>query len=42
VKRDFEGKGLSLEIRGLDKHVSVSGHPNAARIRPTSELASHH
>jgi MFS superfamily sulfate permease-like transporter len=33
LKRDFADKGLTLELRGLDQHLSLSDHPTAARRR---------
>lgn len=31
LKRDFTEKGLRLEVTGLDNHLPLSAHPNAAR-----------
>jgi MFS superfamily sulfate permease-like transporter len=42
VQNDFEGKGLRLHIRGLEKHISVSGHPTSARIRGRAYIAATH
>ena len=33
-RRDFESKGGSLTLRGLDLHESLSEHPLAARRLP--------
>ena len=33
LQRDFQSKGLTLEIVGLDQHVNLSGHPQGTRIR---------
>jgi hypothetical protein len=42
VQRDFETKGLRLFIRGLERHISVSGHPTSARIRGRLPVARAH
>jgi MFS superfamily sulfate permease-like transporter len=42
VQHDFESKGLRLHIRGLEHHISVSGHPTSARIRGKVQAAGHH
>ncbi len=34
LQRDFDRTGLSLEITGLDGHVSLAKHHHAARKRP--------
>lgn len=36
LKNDFTAEGLELEIRGLDDHQPVSGHPLATRRRVPS------
>jgi MFS superfamily sulfate permease-like transporter len=41
AKRDFQAKGLRLEVRGLEHHISVSGHPTSARIRGNAESTAH-
>lgn len=33
LRRDFEAKGLTLEITGLDQHINLSQHPEGTRIR---------
>ena len=33
LHRDFESKGLKLEITGLDQHLNLSQHPQGTRIR---------
>ncbi|MDX1966942.1 MAG: SulP family inorganic anion transporter [Planctomycetaceae bacterium] len=33
LRRDFEAKGLTLEITGLDNHANPSQHPQGTRIR---------
>lgn len=33
VSRDFEAKGLKLEITGLEHHVNLSHHPSGTRVR---------
>ena len=40
LRRDFEAKGLTLEITGLDQHVNLSQHPEGTRIR--SKPVAHH
>ena len=40
LKQDFVAKGLTLEIVGLDQHISLSGHPEGTRIR--SAAVPHH
>ena len=42
LKRDFESKGLKLDILGLDHHISLSGHPTSARLKGKGESAGHH
>jgi MFS superfamily sulfate permease-like transporter len=42
VQHDFEAKGLRLHIRGLEKHISVSGHPTSARIRGKVQASGQH
>lgn len=36
TKRTFDSAGLKLEVRGLQEHRSVSHHPAAARLLPSS------
>ncbi len=43
--REFRDRGLSLEVIGLDRHIVLSHHPAAARLRsaiewPTAEEAA--
>lgn len=33
LRGDFEVKGLTLEITGLDKHLNLSQHPSGSRVR---------
>ena len=40
LRRDFESKGLTLEITGLEQHVNLSQHPEGTRIR--SKPTAHH
>jgi MFS superfamily sulfate permease-like transporter len=35
LKEDFDSEGLSLQIIGLESHVQLSGHANAARRQGT-------
>lgn len=41
LRRDFESKGLTLEVTGLDQHINLSQHPEGTRIRNKS-LINHH
>ena len=45
MEREFRDRGLSLEVIGLDRHIVLSHHPAAARLRsaiewPTAEEAA--
>lgn len=33
VKEEFAGRGLTLEVIGLEQHIALSMHPKAARLR---------
>ena len=33
LREDFESKGLTLEITGLENHVNLSQHPSGTRVR---------
>jgi len=37
MEREFRQRGLSLEVIGLDRHIVLSHHPAAARIRSAVE-----
>lgn len=40
LKKDFEAKGLTLEVVGLEHHVNLSQHPEGTRVRVV-EIAPH-
>ena len=42
MQRDFEAKGLKLEIMGLEHHISLSGHPASARLRGAEPVKGQH
>ena len=42
LRRDFELKGLKLEITGLDQHLNLSQHPEGTRIRSTPTIPHGH
>ena len=37
MEREFRDRGLSLEVIGLDRHIVLSHHPAAARLRSAIE-----
>ena len=41
LRRDFEAKGLTLEITGLERHINLSQHPEGTRIRSQPVVHQH-
>jgi MFS superfamily sulfate permease-like transporter len=37
LRQEFEARGLTLRIEGLERHIALSSHPTAARLRGVEE-----